>query len=66
MQNKLRYCEKKVDNRAKIRLFAIQKVKKTSSFPVCLTEGWQSGQMQRTVNPSTFVYDGSNPSPSTS
>ena len=30
-----------------------------------LTEGWQSGQMQRTVNPSTFVYDGSNPSPST-
>ena len=30
-----------------------------------LMEGWQSGQMQRTVNPSTFVYDGSNPSPST-
>ena len=29
-------------------------------------EGWQSGQMQRTVNPSTNVYDGSNPSPSTS
>ena len=31
-----------------------------------LAEGWQSGQMQRTVNPSTFVYEGSNPSPSTS
>ena len=31
-----------------------------------LAEGWQSGHMQRTVNPSTFVYEGSNPSPSTS
>ena len=27
--------------------------------------GLQSGQMQRTVNPSTFVFDGSNPSPTT-
>lgn len=23
---------------------------------------WQSGQLQRTVNPPTFVYEGSNPS----
>ncbi len=28
-------------------------------------EGWQSGQMQRTVNPSTSVYESSNLSPST-
>lgn len=28
-------------------------------------EGWQSGQMQRTVNPSGQPYAGSNPAPST-
>lgn len=28
-------------------------------------EGWQSGQMQRTVNPSGKPYAGSNPAPST-
>ena len=30
-----------------------------------IMEGWQSGQMQRTVNPSTYVYESSNLSPST-
>ena len=30
-----------------------------------IMEGWQSGQMQRTVNPSTSVYESSNLSPST-
>ncbi len=28
-------------------------------------EGWQSGQMQRTVTPSSHDYVGSNPTPST-
>ena len=30
-----------------------------------VTEGWPSGQWQQTVNLPTYVYEGSNPSPST-
>ena len=33
--------------------------------PDASLEGWQSGQMQRTVNPSGQPYAGSNPAPST-
>ena len=33
-------------------------------YLICL-EGLQSGQMLRTVNPSSYDFDGSNPSPST-
>ena len=65
MQNYLIFDKKKVDKKAKIRLFALKKEKRFVLSRLTKMEGWQSGQMQRTVNPSTLVYDGSNPSPST-
>ena len=49
-------------------LFALWNCKKENPFYPRLNlimEGWQSGQMQRTVNPSTLVYESSNLSPST-
>ena len=36
-----------------------------SSIFVACTEGWPSGQWQQTVNLPTYVYVGSNPTPST-
>ena len=61
--------KKDVDNRGKMLLFARMKFAKRKSVPFPQSEfsmeGWQSGQMQRTVNPSTLVYESSNLSPST-
>ena len=34
-------------------------------FKTLMMEGWPSGQRQQTVNLSTYVYVGSNPTPST-
>ena len=35
------------------------------ALPLLIREGYQSGQMGRAVNPLTSVFEGSNPSPST-
>lgn len=48
-----------------VRLPGILKYFKVYSCVVVSAEGWPSGQRQQTVNLPTYVYVGSNPTPST-
>ena len=58
--------KKKYLNKSRKNLIQIVMIyNETKFYQYIFTEGWQSGQMQRTVTPSGKPYIGSNPIPST-
>ena len=58
--------KKKYLNKSRKNLIQIVMIyKETKFYQYIFMEGWQSGQMQRTVTPSGKPYIGSNPIPST-
>ena len=57
--------KKKVDKKAKMRLFAMQKEKRFVLFPLNLSGGVAERSNATDCKSVDLVYDGSNPSPST-